>query len=204
MMSKNQPNSRVKVIDHVRRIEDDGEPMSALSVFSADEEGVLYDLDCWENFSSVEERVLGNASEVCLDDGHDDRETESKTEGDEETESKTKGDEENHPRSDTGGAENDEECAEEARRKTHRRSMLEKETRRKTAEAVLVWLRSIESSLAVKCAEVCDAAWYDLGETITYKGRPVAYGIPATVMEAATKRREDEEDREKKRSISRR
>lgn len=182
-----QPNVLVfsKVIDHLRRIEDDGEPMSAASVFSADEEGVLYDLDCWGNFSNVEGRIIRNAPKTCRDDEDDDRETENNVEGDEE----------NSPQSDSGGAGNGEGCAEEAKGETHRRSLLERETRRKTAEAVLAWLKSIESSLAEKCAEVCDAAWYDLGETITFKGRPVAYSIPATVMEAATKRRENEEDR---------
>lgn len=161
--------------------------MSAASVFSADEEGVLYDLDCWENFTGIAESVLVNVPKTCRDDGSDDRETASESEGDEEDD----------PRSDTGGVGDGEGCAEDVKATSHRRSLVERETRRKRAEAVVVWLRSIESSLAAKCAEVCDTAWYDLGETITYKGRPVAYTIPATVMEAATRRRESREDRDK-------
>ncbi|CAM9761295.1 unnamed protein product, partial [Ectocarpus sp. 12 AP-2014] len=93
--------------------------------------------------------------------------------------------------------ERDEESTEEAKRQAQRRRRLEKEARRKAAESLLAWLTSIESKLALKCAEVCDTAWYDLGETITYKGRPVAYTIPAAVMEAAIKRREDGEGRAK-------
>ena len=171
--------------------------MSAASVFSADEEGVLYDLECWENFSAVEERVLENATNNCREDGGGEGGGGGGGDGGGETESEAEGHEEgSSPRSDAGGAphENDEGGAEGVEAKVHRRSVVERETRRRTAEAVAVWLRSIESSLAAKCAEVVDAAWYDLGETITYKGRPVAYSIPAPVMEAATRRREAQED----------
>eukprot|EP00752_Nemacystus_decipiens_P004018 g3681.t1 len=181
---------REKVIDHLRRIEEDGEPMSAASVFSTDEEGLLYDLECWENFGTVEERVPEHASQACPEeDAGDSGETGSETEAGEES----------SPRSDVRGAGNDEGRAEDIKAKAHRRSIVERENRRRTAEAVVVWLRSVESSLAAKCAEVVDAAWYNLGETITYKGRPVAYSIPAPVMEAAAKRRERQEDRDRDR-----
>lgn len=161
--------------------------MSAASVFSADEEGVLFDLDCWENFSDAAERVQEHAPETRQGEGGDDREAEERN--------VDEGEEGNNRRRGVGGGGDDEERAEEeARGETHRRTMLERETRLKTAEAMLMWLRSIESRLVEKCAEVCDAAWYDLGETITYKGRSVAYSIPATVMEAATKRRESQDD----------
>lgn len=177
------------MIDHLRRIEEDGEPMSAVSVFSTVEEDVLYDLDCWESFDVNPEkaRVSYSRSEGNIDEDqevHCGRRDEGKNHGDDGGEIKVEG---------------EEGTAEEASRWAHQQSRIEKEIRWKAAEAVLAWLRSIESRLAEKCAEVCDAAWYDLGETITYKGRPVAYSIPATVMEAATKRREDEEDRDQHR-----
>ncbi|CAM9282411.1 unnamed protein product [Ectocarpus sp. 4 AP-2014] len=174
---------REKVIDYVRRIEDDGESMTASSVFSPTEEDVLYELDCWEQFDAFAERILRD--ETSSNDRDDDFDADSDGGG----ESKGSGSD-----GDAGDGEGDEESTEEAKRQAQRRRRLEKEARRKAAESLLAWLTSIESKLALKCAEVCDTAWYDLGETITYKGRPVAYTIPAAVMEAAIKRREDGEN----------
>ncbi|CAM9365008.1 unnamed protein product [Ectocarpus fasciculatus] len=179
---------REKVIDYVRRIEDDGESMTASTVFSAAEEDVLYELECWEQFDAFVERVLRDES------NSDDRDDDFDAESDGGGESKGSGADED----DAGEGEgDDEESTEEARRQAQSRRRLEKEARRKAAEALLAWLTSIEEKLALKCAEVCDTAWYDLGETITYKGRPVAYTIPTAVMEAAIKKREDGEDRAK-------
>lgn len=180
-------NPRSKVNDHVRRIEEDGEPISATSVFSTEEEGVLYDLDCWENFGGIPENVLGGDQASGENDNGD---------GDGDGRGGEKPSQDYSPGEE--GQEGDEglDC-DEAKNRAQRRITLEREMRRKVAEAVLAWLKSIESNLAAKCAEVCDAAWYDLGETITYKGRPVAYSIPAPVMEAATKRRENREDMNK-------
>ncbi|CAB1108641.1 unnamed protein product [Ectocarpus sp. CCAP 1310/34] len=180
------PPFRSKVIDYVRRIEDDGESMTASSVFSPTEEGVLYELNCWEQFDAIDERVLRDDSSSNDRDDDFDADSDGGGEG--------KGSDADN---DAGDGERDEEFTEEARRQAQRRRRLEKEARRKAAESLLAWLTSIESKLAHKCAEVCDTAWYDLGETITYKGRPVAYTIPTAVMEAAIKRREDGEDRTK-------
>lgn len=210
----------LKVIDHLRRIEEDGESMSA-SVFSADEEDLLHGLGCWETFSTVPKTVLGNVSvnDDCNadnNDGHDDDKDDEqeannngKGGGGDDGDGDADGDagiigqgpnvDDNANEEDGGEGGGDEGSTEEAKRLAHRRSKLEREMRQKAAEAVSAWLRSIESRLAERCAEVCDAAWYDLGETITYKGRPVAYSIPEAVMEAATKRREETEDRERRR-----
>lgn len=192
--------------------------MSA-SVFSADEEDVLRVLGCWETFNStVPKTDLGNVpgNDDCNEDNDDDdgdgNDRQTKNNGGGEVNGDAgnieKGptvDDDNENEEDItqnsgGEGGSDEGSTEEAKRLAHRRSKLEREMRQKAAEAVLAWLRSIGSRLAERCAEVCDEAWYDLGETITYKGRPVAYGIPETVMEAATKRREDKEDRERRRA----
>lgn len=160
--------------------------MTASSVFSPTEEDVLYELDCWEQFDAFAERVLRD------DSSSNDRDDDFDADSDGGGESKGSGADD-----DAGDGEGDEESTEEAKRQAQRRRRLEKEARRKAAESLLAWLTFIESKLALKCAEVCDTAWYDLGETITYKGRPVAYTIPAAVMEAAIKRREVGEDRAK-------
>ncbi|CAM9242850.1 unnamed protein product [Scytosiphon promiscuus] len=177
---------REKVIDHLRRIEDDGEPMSAVSVFSSAEEDVLYDLECWETFIADPEKPLVSFP------GKDGNEDEGGGAGDRGSRD---GDDDHRESIANAGVEGDERADEKASRQALQQSRVEKEMRWKATEAVLVWLRTIESRLTKKCAEVCDAAWYNLGETITYKGRPVAYSIPETVMEDAAKRREDEEDR---------
>ena len=168
-------------------------------MFSTDDEGVLYDLDCWEDFGAAAESApLGtdqtNGEDDNNGDGGVDRE-DQKSQG--EAPSGKDGDIDEGEGGEGGEGDEGLDC-EEAKSRAHRRIVREREARRKEAEAVLAWLRSIESSLADKCAEVCDAAWYDLGETITYKGRPVAYSIPATVMEAATRRREHREDMDKR------
>lgn len=191
--------------------------MSA-SVFSADEEDVLHSLGCWKTFSTVPKTVLGNVprNDGCNEDNNneDDREATKNGDGDGEGEAggeagintdqeptgNNNGNDEADTQNNGGEGASDEGSAEEAGRLAHGRSKLEREMRRRAAEAVLAWLRSIESCLTERCADVCDAAWYDLGETITYKGRPVAYDIPEAVMEAATRRREDAEDREIRRS----
>lgn len=163
--------------------------MSAMSVFSAVEEDVLHDLDCWKNFVANPDK---DSRSYTRDDGSND---------DDRGGDGSSNSEDNNHGDDGGeiGVEGGERGAEEAGRQAQQQSKAEKEMRWRATEAVLAWLRSIESRLAEKCAEVCDAARYDLGETITYKGRPVAYGIPATIMEAATHRREDGEDRERHR-----
>lgn len=58
-------------------------------------------------------------------------------------------------------------------------------------KAVLVWLESIEPKLTGKCAEACDMAWYELGETLTYQGKSIAADLPPEAMEAAVWRREE-------------
>lgn len=66
--------------------------------------------------------------------------------------------------------------------------------------AIAAWLRSIGSRLTEKCAEVCDAAWHEMGETITYRGRSVTQGlVSAEAMDRAAQRREERQDRHIKR-----
>lgn len=59
--------------------------------------------------------------------------------------------------------------------------------------ALLAWLRSIELRLTDKCAELCDVAWFELGETITFRGRPVVLDIPPEAMNEAMQRRVEQE-----------
>lgn len=186
-----------KVIGLLRRIEEDGEPMSADSVFSPSDEENLYDLDCWFDFSfapapkkigvdPTEDGEHGDDKCVGVSDGGRNVEGEMRVGGIEG--------------GDTVGEEEDGVAAEG---EVSRGRLLEQETRRQEAAGVASWLRSIESRLVEKCASVCDVAWYELGEPITYQGRPVAHSLPHGVMEAAMQRREEREDLEERRKRGR-
>lgn len=186
-----------KVTDFLHRMEDDGEPMSAASMFSEADEEALFGLDCWVDFATTNLAVLQDEMEEGsgADDG---QQTIGSRHG---SEASTDGgptivgsDNDVVDELNGLGEEGKDEAAAERINRSDCAELLEEATRRKATEAVLTWLRSIDSELVGKCAEVCDAAWYDLGETITYKGRPVAHRLPARAMEAAAQRREDREE----------
>lgn len=60
------------------------------------------------------------------------------------------------------------------------------------AKTAVSWLQAVLAQLNDRCAEICDLAWHELGETITYRGRPLAAQLPNEAVEAATLRREQE------------
>lgn len=189
-----------KVNDFLHRMEDDGEPMSAASMFSHADEEALFDLDCWVDFDATSRSIPqggkkedsrsdggGHGSDVGTGDrptivGSKDTDIPDEGEGpkDEVERQATEGNE------DESAAEKilNSDCAE----------LVKEAARKQAAEAVLAWLRLIDSRLVGKCAQVCDAAWYDLGETITYKGRPVAHRLPPRAMEAAAQRWEGRDE----------
>ncbi|CAM9766919.1 unnamed protein product, partial [Hapterophycus canaliculatus] len=110
---------REKVNDLLRRIEDDGEPMSAVSVFSTVEEDTLYDLDCWEIFGANPDKKLESFTRNDGDDDDDDG-----REGD------SGGRDEGNNHGEDGGkteVEREEGDAEEARRQAQQKSRVEKE-----------------------------------------------------------------------------
>lgn len=175
-----------KVVDLLHRVEGDGEPMSAASVFCTSDEEGLCDLGCWIDFSAVASTVLEQDPNNDTADATVEARTAAECEIDKAL---ADGDIINE-----GQSRGEENAAEAEERRV---SFPQDTVRRQEAEAVAEWLRSIESQLVEKCAEVCDTAWYDLGETITYQGRPVAHSLPAVAMDTAMQRREDREDREK-------
>lgn len=173
----------LKVLDALRRMEDDDEPMSAASIFSGEDEEGLSDLDCWVDFDPAPDYVLEEDREngIC-DDNRDESSAgkEAPTQGSSvELDFDKEGDMEAGVS--TTGKGRISQCA----------VLLRQVKRRQEAEAVVAWLRSIEQRLVQKCAEACDASWYELGETITYQGRPVASSLPQGAMETAMLRRED-------------
>lgn len=166
--------------------------MSADSVFSPSDEEGLYDLDCWLDFKfAAGPEVVG--VDTTEDGLHDDKDVGVGTGGGSVDIDMG-----------VGGIEGDDTVEDEeegvaAEGKVSRGRLLEQEARRQEAAGVAAWLRLVESRLVEKCASVCDVAWYELGETITYQGRPVAHSLPHGVMEAAMRRREDREDLEERR-----
>lgn len=193
-----------KVTDFLRRMEDDGELMSAASMFSQADEEVLLGLDCWVDFANS----LNVPKDGVDEDGRADDGLQTTKEG-HESDASTDGRPTVVSSSDTGTAdeidlpedegqgpaeEKEDESAAERINNSDHEELLEVTERRQATEMVLAWLRSIDSRLVGKCAQVCDAAWYNLGETITYKGRPVAHRLPPRAMEAAAQRREDREE----------
>lgn len=206
-----------KVLDCLRRIEDDGEPMTAPSIFSAVDKDDLCGLLCWISFSAA-----AKPGSIGCDARHDDM---SKTDADDDelvreeataTRGGCEGMQEDNDAWDRkqdgsidglGWQEQAERQAQdennghgqdggpEGKRWASRRvGSREQAIRRREAAAVISWLRTIESRLVKRCADVCDAAWYELGEKITYQGRSVANSLPHGAMDGAMQRREDRED----------
>lgn len=181
--------------------------MSAASVFcTANEEG-LYDLDCWIDFSAVTENVLKRSPyDVSVDnekhedgDGGNDNgggniDTGAKANGNSD---KVNGNAQQDKEGETKLEEGDDST--EIIRTSRCGSLLEEATRRQETHAMVAWLRAIESRLAERCAEVCDTAWYELGETITYQGKPIAHSLPPEAMEMAMRRREENDSEQRAR-----
>ena len=197
------PQCPTKVVDFLHRVEDDGEPMSAASMFSQSDEEALFGLDCWVDFAATSRNIprdgmkrdsLADGGRHTIEGAHG---SDTGT-GDRPTIVSSK--DTDIPGGVEGpGGEVERQVAEgkenePAAERIHNSDCAEGAARKQAAEAVLAWLRLIDSRLVGKCAQVCDAAWYDLGETITYKGRPVAHRLPPRAMEAAAQRREDRDE----------
>lgn len=189
-------------------MEDNGEPMSAASMFSEADQESLFGLDCWVDFAATS---LDTPQDRVEEDGGRADDEQQAFGGSDGSDTSTNdrptiivgsngtdipdeggggGDDVEAP----GAGVKGDECKAERIPSSDCAELVLESARRQAAEAVLAWLRSIDSLLVGKCAQVCDAAWYDLGETITYKGRPVAHRLPPRAMEAAAQRREDREE----------
>lgn len=177
--------------------------MSAPRVFSTAELGTLHDLQCWIDLphatsssrSDPEWDTNAEANEVDSRDGSDEgrtgyngvvvREAYHVLEG--ETGPRASGSDGLH----VAGTERSEDGQTDQQAKNMERILHEEGwTRRRHSDgALLAWLRSIELRLTDKCAELCDVAWFELGETITFRGRPVVLDIPPEAMNEAMQRR---------------
>lgn len=166
--------------------------MFAPSVFSTSDEEGLYDLDCWVDFGTVTEHVPNEdpANNACGGEEQDGIERGGGGYGCGSSDRDVDGG--------TGPEDDEEGYAAEGRGESQRGRLIKEASRRQEAAAVISWLREIDSRLVETCAEVCDAAWYDLGETITYKGRPVVDSLPPSAMETAMQRREKREDNDER------
>ena len=180
--------------DLLHRIKTHGEPISASSAFSTPEEDDLYELDCWLEFAAgARESGQDNSDKRGRNHAHDSEDKERRFK--EENANK------NGDRVEAlgGGIErsfgNSVVCV-DGRSDEEYAGCEKKEGERSNAEAtadVAAWLTMIEFKLLERCAEACDLAWYEVGETITYQGRSVSAGLPSTIMEAATLKRENRE-----------
>lgn len=191
-------------MDILHRIERNGEPMSAPWVFSAADEDALCELDCWVECSSSPSVVTESELPQALGDrdkpvsryhrysawaGGDGFTDEDRRVVGRDVESVVEQfggclenniDAEERPEEDQEGGRREDEGA-----------------RRRQLEALVVteWLRSIEARLTERCAEACDLASYEVGETITYQGKSVAPGLPHAALEKATTMRVEREGR---------
>lgn len=165
------------------------EQISAISAFSVVNEDTLYDLDCWVKFpSSSPDSARGNSYH-----GNDRNDSNKQIQSGEEQEGDMK--ERSDQDLDTPDGIDDADLhingLEEGEAGWERRrcSAQRRYRRQHGAAAVCKWLKSVESKLTERCAEACDLAWYEVGETITYQGRSVAASLPPGTMEAAARSR---------------
>lgn len=176
------------MIDLLWRLENNGEtipaPSATDSVFSSTEEGLLFDLNCWVEFRPF---VPHPVEKIPLP--VNDRRGGQRDPGD---------------AADTGAkfvtVENEVDASVNTSGWVTQEGPLGGlvsqvgEEEEEEEGAIAAWLRSIGSKLAEKCAEVCDAAWHEMGETITYRGRPVTQGlVSAEAMDRAAQRREEKQ-----------
>lgn len=185
----------VQVMDLLHRMETHGEPISATSAFSTAEEDGLYDLDCWIEFADAT-RDTAHGQEKPPNDGQN-RDVHTAEHGEKGAEGNVEGEkhlveEESARFYGVGG-----DGVEHKESRPDGDAGSERERRRKgaaPAAPVVAWLTIIKFKLTEKCAETCDLAWYEVGETLTYQGRSVAAGLPPAVVDAAALRREDREN----------
>lgn len=172
-----------QVADLIHRVGDDGEPVPPRFAFSSDEEDALYELDCWIDLpgcpeldpEGAEEGAWAASRRGSVEAVMSERHSEGPWElcsRDEAT-------------ADAGSDAVAGSEIEEAGGLERVCSGGSAGRRRQQGEAVLVWLASIMSRLTTKCAQVCDMAWNELGETVTFQGRPVAQALSEAAVEGA-------------------
>lgn len=187
------------MIDLLQRINKHGEPILAMSAFSAAEEDCLYDLDCWMEFASTVKDTahrkdkrpsIGKNKNILTAEYQEAGADRDAEEGKRHVDERNVDEEKAHFSGVSGDG---------VQRKENRTgvdaSTEDKRRREDTTPApVITWLKMIKFKLTEKCADTCDSAWYEVGETITYQGRSVAAGLPPAVVEGAIFRREDREN----------
>ncbi|CAN0081653.1 unnamed protein product, partial [Sphacelaria rigidula] len=158
--------------DLLHRIKTHSEPISSTSAFSTSEEDELYELDCWLDFVAVaRDPGQENSDErgrSHVDDGEDEERRVEEGNANEVgacVESLGgRGDRSGGDGAECGGSRSDEEYVDCERKKGQQSNAA-------ATVDVAAWLTMIEFKLSERCAEACDLAWYEVGETITYQGR---------------------------------